>query len=63
MAVVNGGGITGNGNKNQVSSIASGLSGNKMRLDMGEFNFYYKICSQNWLMRFWMLPILLFFHF
>lgn len=40
---------------------AGGLSGNKIRMRIGEFNVYYKFCSRNWSMRFWMLPILLIF--
>lgn len=40
---------------------AGGLSGNKIRMRIGEVNVYYKFCSRNWPMRFWILPILLTF--
>lgn len=38
-----------------------GLSGNTMRMRFGEFHVYYKFCSRNWLVRFWMLPLLIVF--
>ncbi len=40
-----------------------GLSGNTIRMRIGEFLVYYKFCSRNWLVRFWMLPLLLIFSF